>query len=119
MQLRQHQQAILRLREEISDLYASYSLVRTDKVIYLTQKSGKEAQIETLSQEIRHCETAIGQLEEAHQKQISWVKSLTQCQETETLTSELLQAIIERIEVDVNKQVTITFRCQIGGADNV
>lgn len=118
-QVRQHQQAILRLLEEISDLYASYSLVRTEKATYLTQKSEKEAQIETLSQEIRHCEVAIGQLEEEHQKQISWVKSLTQCQGTETLTSELLQAIIERIEVDVNKQVTITFRCQLGGAVNV
>ncbi|RGB45201.1 hypothetical protein DW244_10730, partial [Streptococcus pasteurianus] len=61
-QVRQHQQAILRLREEISDLYASYSLVRTEKATYLTQKSEKEAQIETLSQEIRHCEVAIGQL---------------------------------------------------------
>lgn len=61
----------------------------------------------------------MGNLEEEHQKQISWVKSLTQCQGTETLTSELLQAIIERIEVDVNKEVTIACRCQIGGADNV
>ncbi|HEM3517967.1 recombinase family protein [Streptococcus suis] len=118
-QERQHQQAIMRLREEISDLYASYSLVRTEKTAYLTQKSEKEAQIGILSQEIRHCETAIGQLEEEHQKQINWIKSLTQCQGTDSLTSELLQAIIERIEVGVNKQVTITFRCQIGGVENV
>lgn len=118
-QVRQHKQTIFRLREEISDLYASYSLVRTEKEIYLTQKSEKEARIETLSQEIRHCEEAIGQLEEEYGKQISWIKSLTKCQGTDTLTPELLQAIIERIEVNVNKQVTITFRCQLGGVVNV
>lgn len=116
-QVKRHQQAVSRLREEISELYASYRLEHTEKAIYLTQKVEKEAQIETLSQEITHGEVAIRKLEEEYRKQVSWVKSLYQCQETEMLTSDLLHAVIERIEVDVAKQVTISFHCQIGGGE--
>ena len=110
-------QSLSRLQEEIRDLYASYSLSEIDRETYLFYKSESEAKIETISQEIIHCELAIGQIEEKYQKQVCWLKSLDKYSK-DNLTANLLNALIERIEVDVDKRVIVTFLCQIGGVDD-
>ncbi|WP_231196431.1 hypothetical protein [Streptococcus equi] len=46
---------------------------------------------------------------------MNWIKHLAKGQKQTVLTAELLASLIERIEVDVDKSVTVTFTCQIGG----
>lgn len=46
---------------------------------------------------------------------MNWVRHLAKSQNQVVLTGELLNVLIERIKVDVDKSVTITFTCQIGG----
>lgn len=55
------------------------------------------------------------QIEEKHIQQVNWIKHLAKGQKQTVLTAELLASLIERIEVDVDKSVTVTFTCQIGG----
>ncbi|COU14006.1 site-specific recombinase [Streptococcus pneumoniae] len=49
---------------------------------------------------------------------MNWVRHLAKSQNQVVLTAELLNALIERIEVDVDKTVTVTFNCQIGGGEH-
>lgn len=46
---------------------------------------------------------------------MNWVRHLAKSNNQAVLTAELLNALIERIEVDVDKTVTVTFNCRIGG----
>lgn len=46
---------------------------------------------------------------------MNWVRHLAKSSNQAVLTAELLNALIERIEVDVDKTVTVTFNCRIGG----
>ncbi|CYU51501.1 TPA: recombinase family protein [Streptococcus suis] len=110
-----HQRTIKQLQAELSDLYASFSLNRSEREVYLSQKNDIIAKIGTISQEIGQCETSIKQIEEEHSKQVNWVRHLAKSQNQVVLTGELLNVLIERIKVDVDKSVTITFTCQIGG----
>ena len=116
--IKQYKQGLSRLQEGIRDLYTSYSLSEIDRETYLVYKSESEAKVETISQEITHCELAVGQIEEKYQKQVCWLKSLDKYSK-DSFTAELLDALIERVEVDVDKRVTVTFLCQIGGVDDV
>ncbi|WP_367007366.1 recombinase family protein [Streptococcus sp. ZY19097] len=113
--IKQHRQAISSLQSDLSGLYASYRLSGLDKEKYLTEKSERQAKIRTLSQEMINCEQAIGKVEEEFQHQVVWLKALAGCQQIELITSDLLTAVIERIEVSVDKEVTVTFTCQMGG----
>lgn len=117
-QITRHQRTITQLQAELSDLYASFSLNRSEREVYLSQKNEIIAKIETISQEIALCETSIKQIEEEHSKQVNWVRHLAKSQNQVVLTAELLNALIERIEVDVDKTVTVTFSCQIGGGEH-
>ncbi|AEJ25730.1 recombinase family protein [Streptococcus equi subsp. zooepidemicus] len=115
LKINHHKNAQKRLQAELSELYMSYSLNRQEREEYLTQKNILTSKIDTLSEEIVHCQFAITQLDEEYRKQIKWLNTLVDCQEKPLMTVELLNALIERIEVDANKSVTVTFRCQIGG----
>lgn len=77
-----HQRTIIQLQAELSDLYASFSLNRSEREVYLSQKKEIIAKIETISQEIALCETSIKQVkvEEEHSQQVSWVKHLAKFQ---------------------------------------
>ncbi|MFX3653796.1 recombinase, partial [Streptococcus suis] len=55
------------------------------------------------------CESSMRELEEECQRQGSCVKHLLMCQDKALLSSELLNVLIERIEVDVDNSVTVTF----------
>ncbi|HEL0024065.1 TPA: recombinase family protein [Streptococcus equi subsp. zooepidemicus] len=112
-----HQRAIMQLQAELSDCYASFSLNRSEREGYLPQKKEIIAKIETISQEIAQCETSIKQIEMEYSKQVNWVKHLAKSQNQTVLTAELLNALIDRIEIEVDKTVTVTFTCQIGGGD--
>lgn len=46
---------------------------------------------------------------------MNWIRHLAKSNNQAVLTAELLNALIERIEVDVDKTVTVTFICRIGG----
>ncbi|MEG3249715.1 recombinase [Streptococcus suis] len=116
-QINCHQRTITKLQAKLSDLYASFSLNRSERECYLSQKNEIIAKIETISQEIAQCETSKKQIEEEHSKQVNWVRHLAKSQNQVVLTGELLNVLIERIEVDVDKSVTVTFTCQIGGAE--
>ena len=105
----------MHLRVELGDLYASYSLFRESQSDYLAQKSEKYTKIETLSTEITNCDISIRQVEVEYQRQVLWLKNLFKEQQQIVLTEDLLSALIERIEVDVDKNITVTFYCQIGG----
>ena len=114
-QATRHHQTIMHLRVELGDLYASYSLFRESQSDYLAQKSEKYTKIETLSTEITNCDISIRQVEVEYQRQVLWLKNLFKEQQQIVLTEDLLSALIERIEVDVDKNITVTFYCQIGG----
>lgn len=114
-QIKYYRESQSRLQAEQGDLYMTYSLNRQNRKTYLVKKQELTSKIDTLSQKILNCEQAMRQVEEMHQKQIVWANHLAKCQKKEVLTSELLAALIERIEVDVNKIVTVTFACQLGG----
>lgn len=117
-QMTRNQRTLMQLQAELTDLYASFSLNRFERKQYLLQKKALTAKMETISQEIAHCETSVRKIEEEHCRQVSWLKSLAKCQRKAVLSAELLQTLIERIEVDVDKVVTVTFTCQIGGGDH-
>ena len=114
-QLRGHQGSIVQWNAELSDLYAAFSLNRSKREDYLSKKKEINSKIKTISQEIAQCETSIKQIEEEHSKQVNWVRHLAKSSNQAVLTAELLNALIERIEVDVDKTVTVTFNCRIGG----
>lgn len=113
-----HQRTITQLQAKRRDLYASFSLNRYERECYLSQKNEIIAKIETIAQEIAQCETSIKQIEEEHSKQVNWVRHLAKSNNQAVLTAELLNALIERVEVDVDKTVTVTFNCQIGGYEH-
>ncbi|HEO6694096.1 TPA: recombinase family protein [Streptococcus agalactiae] len=113
-----HQRTITQLQDELSDLYASFSLNRSEREVYLSQKNEIVVKIETISQEITQCEISINQIKEEYSRQVDWVKHLAKSKNQTFLTAELLNALIERIEVDVDKTVTVTFNCQIGGGEH-
>ncbi|HEL2050589.1 TPA: recombinase family protein [Streptococcus suis] len=114
-QIKNHQRGLTNLQVEQSELYQNYRLEAQERETYLSQKATITSKIETLSQEIAHYEALMRQIEEKHRQQASWVKHLAKCQKQSVLTAELLNELIERIEVDVDKSVTVTFTCQIGG----
>ena len=114
-QLRGHQGSIVQWNAELSDLYAAFSLNRSKREDYLSKKKEINSKIKTISQELAQCETSIKQIEEEHSKQVNWVRHLAKSSNQAVLTAELLNALIERIEVDVDKTVTVTFNCRIGG----
>lgn len=114
-QLRVHQGSVVQLNAELSDLYAVFSLNRSKREDYLSKKKEITSKIKTISQEMAQCELSMRELEEEYQRQVSWVKQLSMCQNQALLSTELLNGLIERIEVDVDKYVTVTFTCQIGG----
>ena len=113
--IKQHRQAISSLQSDLSDLYASYRLSGLDKERYLAQKLDKQAKIEMLSLEVINCEHAIGNVEEDYHHQVVWLKALVSCQQVDVITADLLRVVIERIEVSGDKEVTVTFTCQMGG----
>ncbi|HFI0040648.1 TPA: recombinase family protein [Streptococcus suis] len=113
-QLRGHQGSIVQWNAELSDLYAAFSLNRSKREDYLSKKKEINSKIKTISQEIAQCETSIKQIEEEHSKQVNWVRHLAKSNNQAVLTAELLNTLIERIEVDVDKTVTVTFNCRIG-----
>ena len=117
-QLRGHQRSIVQWNAELSDLYAAFSLNRSKREDYLSKKKEINSKIKTISQEIAQCETSIKQIEEEHSKQVNWVRHLAKSNNQAVLTAELLNALIERIEVDVDKTVTVTFNCRIGGDEH-
>ncbi|MFZ7340413.1 recombinase family protein [Streptococcus suis] len=114
-QLRGHQGSIVQWNAELSDLYAAFSLNRSKREDYLSKKKEINSKIKTISQEMAQCERTMRELEEEYQRQVSWVKQLSMCQNQAMLSTELLNGLIERIEVDLDKSVTVTFTCQIGG----
>ena len=118
-QVKKHQVAIATLHAELDNLYVSYSLSRENRKQYLSDKAEKIAKIETISQEILQCETSITNLEDEYHRQVNWLNELEKCHSGATLSADLLNALIDRIEVDVNKIVTVTFACQIGGVEHV
>ena len=117
-QLRGHQGSIVQWNAELSDLYAAFSLNRSKREDYLSKKKEINSKIKTISQEIAQCETSIKQIEEEHSKQVNWVRHLAKSNNQAVLTAELLNALIERIEVDVDKTVTVTFNCRIEGDEH-
>lgn len=114
-QIKNHQRALTSLQAKQSELYQNYRLEAQERETYLSQKATITSKIETLSTEIAHYEALMRQIEEKHSQQVNWVKHLAKCQNQIVLTGELLNVLIERIEVDVDKSVTVTFTCQIGG----
>ena len=114
-QLMVHQRSVVQWNAELSDLYATFSLNRSEREDYLSKKKEINSKIKTISLEMAKCERSMRELEEECQRQVSWVKQLFMCQDQALLSSELLNVLIERIEVDVDKSVTVTFTCQIGG----
>ncbi|HFI0084425.1 TPA: hypothetical protein ACGOR9_002109 [Streptococcus suis] len=113
-QLMVHQRSVVQWNAELSDLYATFSLNRSKREDYLSKKKEINSKIKTISQELAQCEISIKQIEEEHSKQVNWVRHLAKSNNQAVLTAELLNALIERIEVDVDKTVTVTFNCQIG-----
>lgn len=115
----EHKHQIIRLRTDISDQYASYSLLRDSREIFLSKKLEINRKIETYLLEIEQCEYTIRKVEEEHNRQVNWLKTLDTNHESLMLTSEVLNTLIERIEIDENRNISVTFHCNIGGADNV
>ncbi|MFA9467867.1 hypothetical protein [Streptococcus sp. E24BD] len=114
-QIKNHQRALTNLQAEQSELYQNYRLEAQERETYLSQKATITSKIETLSQEIAHYEALMRQIEEKYSQQVNWVKHLAKGQKQTVLTAELLNEVIERIDVEVDKSVTVTFTCQIGG----
>lgn len=110
-----HRKSVIRLRMEISNHYVSYSLLRESREDYLNQKLEKNSKIETLLQEIEQCEETMRKIDEEYNRQIKWVDTLANNAKSPILTVELLNALIERIEIDVNRTISVTFLCRIGG----
>ena len=113
------QRTLASLQAEQGELYLNYRLEALERGTYLSQKAMITSKIETLSKEITHYEVLAIRIEEKHRQQVSWVKNLAKCQNQSVLTAELLNEVIERIDVEVNKSVTVTFTCLIGGDNHV
>lgn len=113
-----HKQHIVRLRMEISDLYASYSLLRDSRDDYISQKLEKNRKIETLIQEIDQYEDRLKAVDEKYNRQVAWLNTLSKNHQSPVLSADLLNALIERIEIDENRQISVTFLCQIGSDGN-
>lgn len=113
------QRTLASLQAEQGELYLNYRLEALERGTYLSQKAMITSKIETLSKEITHYEVLAIRNEEKHRQQVSWVKNLAKCQNQSVLTAELLNEVIERIDVEVNKSVTVTFTCLIGGDNHV
>ncbi|HEM3668109.1 TPA: recombinase family protein [Streptococcus suis] len=118
-QIKNLQRTLASLQAEQGELYLNYRLEALERETYLTQKAMITSKIETLSKEIAHYEALAMRIEEKHCKQVSWVKHLAKCQNQSVLTAELLNEVIERIDVEVDKSVTVTFTCLMGGDDHV
>ena len=113
------QRTLASLQAEQGELYLNYRLEALERETYLSQKATITSKIETLSTEIAHYEALVVKIEEKHSQQVSWVKHLAKCQNQSVLTAELLNGLIERIDVEVDKSVTVTFTCLMGGDDHV
>ncbi|MFA9413030.1 recombinase family protein [Streptococcus sp. E29BA] len=113
------QRTLASLQAEQGELYLNYRLEAQERETYLSQKATITSKIETLSTEIAHYEALAMKIEEKHSQQVSWVKHLAKCQNQSVLTAELLNEVIERIDVEVDKSVTVTFTCLMGGDDHV
>ncbi|MDX4992539.1 recombinase family protein [Streptococcus suis] len=113
------QRTLASLQAEQGELYLNYRLEALERGTYLSQKAMITSKIETLSKEIAYYEALAMRIEVKHRQQVSWVKNLAKCQNQSVLTAELLNEVIERIDVEVNKSVTVTFTCLIGGDNHV
>ena len=113
------QRILASLQAEQGELYLNYRLEALERETYLSQKATITSKIETLSTEIAHYEALVVKIEEKHSQQVSWVRHLAKCQNQSVLTAELLNEVIERIDVEVDKSVTVTFTCLMGGDDHV
>lgn len=118
-QIKNLQKTMSSLQAEQGELYQYYRLEAQERETYLSQKATITSKIETLSTEIAHYEALVVKIEEKHSQQVSWVKHLAKCQNQSVLTAELLNELIERIDVEVDKSVTVTFTCLIGGDNHV
>ncbi|MCL4908067.1 recombinase family protein [Streptococcus suis] len=117
--IKKFQRTLASLQAEQSELYLNYRLDAQERGTYLSQKAMITSKIGTLSKEIARYEAFAMRIEEKHRQQVSWVKYLAKCQNQSVLTAELLNEVIERIDVEVDKSVTVTFTCLIGGDDHV
>ncbi|HFI0037559.1 TPA: recombinase family protein [Streptococcus suis] len=113
------QRTLASLQAEQGELYLNYRLEAQERGSYLSQKAMITSKIETLSKEIAHYEALAMRIEVKHRQQVSWVKHLAKCQNQSVLTAELLNEVIERIDVEVDKSVTVTFTCLMGGDNHV
>ncbi|HFU3800343.1 TPA: recombinase family protein [Streptococcus suis] len=113
------QRTLASLQAEQGELYLNYRLEAQERGSYLSQKAMITSKIETLSKEIAHYEALAMRIEVKHRQQVSWVKHLAKCQNQSVLTAELLNEVIERIDVEVDKSVTVTFTCLMGGDSHV
>ena len=113
------QRTLSSLQAEQGEFYLNYRLEAQERETYMSQKATITSKIETLSTEIAHYEALVVKIEEKHSQQVSWVKHLAKCQNQSVLTAELLNEVIERIDVEVDKSVTVTFTCLMGGDDHV
>ena len=113
------QRTLASLQATQGELYLNYRLEAQERETYLSQKATITSKIETLSTEIAHYEALAMKIEEKHSQQVSWVKHLAKWQNQSVLTAELLNEVIERIDVEVDKSVTVTFTCLMGGDDHV
>ncbi len=118
-QIKNLQRTLASLQAEQGELYLNYRLEALERETYLSQKATITSKIETLSTEVAHYEALVVKIEEKHSQQVSWVKHLAKCQNQSVLTAELLNEVIERIDVEVDKSVTVTFTCLMGGDDHV
>ena len=114
-QITKYRKSILRLQSNLHALYERYSLTRDCQSDFIKEKLDKKSKIESLSNEIARCEASIKRIDDKYREQVTWVKSLESYRSDFQLSSEVLKTLIERIEVGVNKDVSITFRYQIGG----
>lgn len=113
------QRILASLQTEQGELYLNYRLEAQERGSYLSQKAMITSKIETLSKEIAHYEALAMRIEVKHRQQVSWVKHLAKCQNQSVLTAELLNEVIERIDVEVDKSVTVTFTCLMGSDNHV
>ncbi|MGU7967447.1 recombinase family protein [Streptococcus suis] len=113
------QRTLASLQTEQGELYLNYRLEAQERGSYLSQKAMITSKIETLSKEIAHYEALAMRIEVKHRQQVSWVKHLAKCQNQSVLTAELLNEVIERIDVEVDKSVTVTFTCLMGSDNHV
>ena len=78
----------------------------------------KNRKIETLIQEIDQYEDRLKAVDEKYNRQVAWLNTLSKNHQSPVLSADLLNALIERIEIDENRQISVTFLCQIGSDGN-